>query len=114
MAKNKRNKIVPLTKVTKAGSDKKHQIVEKVRKNLDQYDYCYAFDYKNMTSMPMQALRQYWNEAKFIVGKNKVLQLSLGHTEDDSFKTNSYQLSSFLKGNCGLFFTNSDPDYVLE
>jgi mRNA turnover protein 4 len=115
MAKNKRNKIVSLTKVAKrVGDDKKQQIVEKVHKYLDEYAYCYVFDYKNMTSMPMQSLRQYWNEAKFVIGKNKVLQLALGRTEDDSYKMNSYQLSSYLKGNCGLFFTNSDPDLILE
>jgi mRNA turnover protein 4 len=114
MAKNKRNKIVPLSKVGKKEHDKKNQILENVQKSLDQYDYCYAFSYKNMTAMPMQALRQYWKDSKFVIGKNKVLQVALGKTEDDSHKTNSFQLSPCLKGNCGLFFTNSDADLVLE
>jgi mRNA turnover protein 4 len=114
MAKNKRNKVVPITKVGKKEHDKKNHIIENVQKCLNDYDYCYAFSYKNMTAMPMQALRQYWKDSKFVIGKNKVLQVALGRTEEDSYKLNSYHLSEYLKGNCGLFFTNSDPDLVLE
>jgi mRNA turnover protein 4 len=115
MAKNKRNKVVPLSKVAKnKDQEKKNQIVEKVRNYMEEYEYCYAFSYKNMTVMPMQALRQYWKDSKFIIGKNKVLQYALGRTEDDSHKTNSYHLSSYLSGTCGLLFTNENPDLVIE
>ena len=114
MAKNKRNKVVALTKVIKKENIKKNQIVDKVRKYLDEYEYCYVFGYKNMTTMPMQALRQYWDDSKFIVGKNKVLQIALGKCEDSSYKTNTFKLSSHLKGNCGLFFTKHDPEYVVR
>jgi mRNA turnover protein 4 len=114
MAKNKRNKVVPLTKTTKKEHDKKSQLVEKVHKYIDQYEYCYAFNYKNMTNFPMQELRKYYEESKFLVGKNKVLQVALGRTEEDSYRLNSYHLSNYLKGNCGLFFTNYEPDHIIK
>jgi mRNA turnover protein 4 len=114
MAKNKRNKVVPLSKVTKKENDKKSRIVEKVRKYLNEYEYCYVFSYKNMTTMPMQALRQYWDDSKFVIGKNKVLQIALGRCEDSSFKENTFNLAGYLKGNCGLFFTKHNPEYVVE
>lgn len=116
MAKSKRNKVVPLTKVGKKNlvTDKKSIIVEKVQNYLNEYKYYYAFKYKNMTTMPMQELRNYWNKGKFVVGKNKVLQVALGKSEEEEQKPNSFKLSPYLKGNCGLFFSNEDPDLILE
>jgi mRNA turnover protein 4 len=46
-----------------------------------------------MTNLPMQELRNYWKDAKFVIGKNKVLQIALGKSEDTSYKTNSYLVS---------------------
>ena len=115
MPKSKRNKVIPMTKTKKTvDKEKKEDLVEKVQGYLDEYDYVYVFRYKNMTNLPMQELRSYWKDSKFVVGKNKVLQIALGRTEDDSFKTNSYLLSPYMKNNCGLFFTNSEPELVIE
>lgn len=115
MAKSKRNRVVPLTKVKKENvGGKKGQIIEKIEKYLDSYDYCYVFHYKNMTTVPMQELRNFWSNGKFVVGKNKVLQVALGKSEDDEHKLNSHKLSGHLTGNCGLFFENEDPERVLE
>jgi len=117
MAKSKRNKVVPLTKVGKkkdSVSNKKAQIVTNIEQYLNTYEFCFVFIYKNMTSVPMQELRNYWNTSKFVIGKNKVLQVSLGKNEEDEVKLNSHKLSKYLNGNCGLFFTNEEPEKVLE
>jgi mRNA turnover protein 4 len=116
MAKSKRNRVVPLSKVGKKENVtmKKSQLVEKIENYLKEYEYTYVFSHKNMTTMPMQELRNYWSSAKFAIGKNKVLQVALGKSEDDEPKLNSHKLVSYLKGNCGLFFSNENLDYVLE
>jgi len=115
MAKSKRNKVVSLTKTKKTNvSEKKLELVEKIQKYLENYKYCYVFQYKNMTTMPMQELRNYWSDSKFVIGKNKVLQVALGRNEEESTKTNTYKLSKYLNNNCGLFFTDKDPDYIVE
>jgi mRNA turnover protein 4 len=116
MAKSKRNRVVPLTKVSKKEnlSVKKTQLVEKIENYLKEYENCYVFRYKNMTTMPMQEVRNYWSSSKFLIGKNKVLQVALGKSEDDEPKLNSHKLSTYLKGNCGLFFSNENPEYVIE
>lgn len=115
MAKSKRNKVVSLTKTKKSNvSDKKLDLVEKIQKYLNNYKYCYVFSYKNMTTMPMQELRNYWSDSKFVIGKNKVLQIALGRTEEESFKLNTHLLATYLKNNCGLFFTDKEPDYIIE
>lgn len=117
MAKSKRNKIVPLSKVQKKNeniSSKKSGLVDKVKNYLDEFQNCYVIKYKNMTNLPMQELRNYWKTSKFVIGKNKVLQVVLGKTEDDEYKLNTHKLTKFLKGNCALLFSNEDPDYVVE
>ena len=115
MAKSKRNKVVSLTKTKKSNvSDKKLNLVEKIQKYMKNYKYCYAFSHKNMTTMPMQELRNFFSDCKFIIGKNKVLQVALGRNEEETFKPNSYQLSKFMSNSCGLFFTDKGPEYVVE
>jgi mRNA turnover protein 4 len=115
MAKSKRNKIVSLTKTKKSNvSDKKLDLVEKIQKYMDNFTYCYTFSFKNMTTMPMQELRNFFSDSKFVIGKNKVLQVAIGREEEESFKPNSYKLSKYLNNNCGLFFTDKDPEYVIE
>jgi mRNA turnover protein 4 len=116
MPRSKRNKTVPISKVKKNEniSGKKAVLAEKVKSYLEEYEYCYVIKYKNMTNLPMQELRNYWKNSKFVIGKNKVLHVALGKTEDDEFKLNSHKLSKFLKGNCGLVFSNDEPDYVVE
>lgn len=114
MAKSKRNKVVPLSKVKGKFEAKKSTIVESIHKLLDDYKYCYVFKHKNMTNVPLQELRHYWKSSKFVIGKNKVMQVALGKTEDDSYKENSYLIGPFLKGNSGLFFTNEEPDLIIE
>lgn len=115
MAKSKRNKVVSLTKTKKSNiSEKKLDLVEKIQKYLNNYKYCYVFHYKNMTVMPMQELRNYWSDSKFVVGKNKVLQIALGRNEEETFKKNTFKLSKYLNNSCGLFFTDKDPEYIVE
>jgi mRNA turnover protein 4 len=117
MAKSKRNRVVPLTKVNKkdkVSSIKKAALVKSIETHLQDSEYCYVFRYKNMTTVPMQELRNYWNTSKFMIGKNKVLQVALGKSEDEEPKLNSHKLAGYLKGNCGLFFSDKDHDLVLE
>jgi mRNA turnover protein 4 len=88
--------------------------VENIQNYLEEYEFCFVLRFKNMTSVPMQEMRNYWNTSKFVIGKNKVLQVALGKSEDDEPKTNAHKLSGYMKGNCCLFFTNQEPDMVLE
>ena len=65
-------------------------------------------------TVPMQEISNYWSSSKFLIGKNKLLQVALFKSEEDQPKLNSHKLSAYLKGNCGLFFTNENPEYVIE
>ena len=112
MPKSKRNKVVPLSQVTKKGvNDKKNKLVSRIHKYLKDYQYCFAFTHKNMTNLSMNALKQYFDDSVFLIGKNKVMQIALNSNEQ---KENASKLNSHLKGNCGLLFSNKDPDDIIE
>ena len=114
MPKSKRSRVVPLSKVTKKGpGEKKERQVKNVHKYLKQYKYCYAFVYKNMTNIAMISLKEYFKDSVFMIGKNHVMQIGLGKTEDDEIKRGSSKLNIFLKGNCGLFFTDKTPEEII-
>lgn len=65
-----------------------------------------------MTTVPFRAIQEQLKESKFFLGKNKVMQIGLGRTEEDSFKTNTYKIAEGLEGECGLFFTSRDPKEI--
>ena len=115
MPKSKRNRVVPLSKVTKKGpGEKKERQVKNIHKYLKQYKYCYAFTYKNMTNIAMNSLKEYLKDSVFMIGKNHVMQVGLGKTEEEESKQGSSNLNKYLKGNCGLFFTDKDPDDIIS
>ena len=114
MPKSKRNKVIPLSKVTKKGpGEKKERQVKNIHKYLKQYKYCYAFTYKNMTNISMNALKEYYKDSIFMIGKNHVMQVGLGKTDEEESKEGSSNLNKYLKGNCGLLFTDKEPDDII-
>ena len=115
MPKSKRNRVVPLSKVTKKGpGEKKERQVKNIHKYLKQYKYCYVFTYKNMTNIAMNSLKEYFKDSIFMIGKNHVMQVGLGKTVEEETKEGSSNLNKFLKGNCGLFFSDKDPDDIIN
>ena len=61
----------------------------------------------------MISLKEYFKDSVFMIGKNHVMQIGLGKTEDDEIKRGSSKLNIFLKGNCGLFFTDKTPEEII-
>lgn len=117
MPKSKRNQVVSLTK-TKKGvvMNKKEKLIEKVHSLIDSYKYVFSISFKNITTLAMQSLRDYFREeqSEFFLGKSTVLAYAVGKSEEDSYKPLTYKLSSQLKGNCGLFFSNKDPKSIID
>lgn len=119
MARSKRNRVVALTKTKKAQLlDKKSTFVNKLKALVAKYKYTYTFTYKNLTTFAMQNLRAYFRNEKsesiFLMGKSTVMQVGLGRIEEESIYPNMYLLSQSLKGNCGLFFSEKEPEEVLK
>lgn len=120
MAKSKRNRVVALTKTKKTQLlDKKGQFINKIHDLVKKYKYTYSFSFKNMTTLAMQSLRQYFREDEndgsvFLLGKSTVMQVALGKDEENEFTPNMHMLSETIKGNSGLFFSNKEPEEVIK
>ncbi|KRW99699.1 hypothetical protein PPERSA_03500 [Pseudocohnilembus persalinus] len=114
MPKSKRSKVVKFTKTSKKTADHKEQLVTKIHQCLEKYDSLYLFKHDNMTTVPFRQIQEELSDSKFFLGKNKVMQVGLGKSEEDSYKTNSYKISEDLVGESGLFFTNKTEEEVLK
>lgn len=51
---------------------------------------------------------------RFFFGKNKVMTLGLGRKKEDEVEDSLHHISSRLKGQCGLLFTNESPADVIR
>jgi len=51
---------------------------------------------------------------RFFFGKNKVMAIALGRTEEEEMQPNIHKLAGMLHGQCGLLFTNKKKEEVLE
>eukprot|EP01015_Nassula_variabilis_P010399 TRINITY_DN1832_c0_g2_i1.p1 TRINITY_DN1832_c0_g2~~TRINITY_DN1832_c0_g2_i1.p1 ORF type:complete len:233 (+),score=45.33 TRINITY_DN1832_c0_g2_i1:124-822(+) len=112
--KSKRTKKVALTEVKKKDQGTKLRLVEKIHKFMSKYSNVYVFQYKNMTTKPFREVQAKFADAKFLLGKNKVMQVALGKNEASSHSENSYLLSQHLTGESGLLFTNRNKKEIKE
>lgn len=65
-----------------------------------------------MRSDKLTKLRIEWRDSRFFLGKNKVIALALGKTPEAEIADGISQLSSELKGEVGLLFTNESKKTV--
>lgn len=63
----------------------------------------------------LKELRSEWkHNSRFIFGKNRIMQLALGRSEDDETEAGLHKVSARLHGQCGLLFTDKSKAEVLE
>lgn len=103
---------VSLTKTTKKGLELKQHVVTEVRSCVEKYNTILLFSVDNMRSDKLTKLRIEWRDSRFFLGKNKVIALALGKTPESEIANGISQLSSELKGEVGLLFTNESKKTV--
>ncbi|XP_064115915.1 mRNA turnover protein 4 homolog [Macrobrachium nipponense] len=114
MPKSKRDKKISLTRTTKKGLEFKQNLVDVIRGCVDQYARIFVFSTHHMQTNNLKDMRLEWSHSRFFLGKNKVMALALGRTPEEEVCENIHKVSSKLVGHCGLLFTNSTKDEVLE
>ncbi|CAM9350227.1 unnamed protein product [Ectocarpus sp. 13 AM-2016] len=113
MPRSQRNQKVSLTKTSKKGRELKQGIVSEVRKCVDEYPSVYVFSFVNLRSKLLKEVRlDFMEDSRFFMGKNKVMILALGKSEQDEYKDNLRQVSKRLKGQVGLLFTRRPAEEV--
>ncbi|EFJ52804.1 hypothetical protein VOLCADRAFT_72439 [Volvox carteri f. nagariensis] len=113
MPKSKRNKVVSLTKVKKKDRAWKEGLLEKIRQCLDTYPTVYLFKHYNMRTERFKQLREELQDSsRFILGSTSLMQVALGRTAADEYKTGLSRLSELIKGTVGLLFTKLSHEEV--
>jgi|UniRef100_A0A7S4LHZ3 mRNA turnover protein 4 len=114
MPKMKKGKKYSFAKTKTKGREGKDSLVDNVREAVDDYDHCYVFDFQHFRQSKMKEVRTIFKDSRFFAGSNKVMQVALGRTSEDSYADNIYKLSPFLRGHCGLFFTNRNKKEIKD
>ncbi|KAJ4440434.1 mRNA turnover protein 4 homolog [Periplaneta americana] len=114
MPKSKRDKKISLTKTKKKGLGFKQQLVDEIRRCVDDYKRIFVFSVENMRNAKLKDLRTEWRHSRFFFGKNKVMALGLGKTKETEVQNKLHKLAKQLIGQCGLLFTNKEMEEVLD
>jgi len=94
---------------------KKQALFTELRECIDKYDHIFVFTTQNMRNSPLKVLRTSWEGSRFYLGKNKIMQRSLGQREEEAHAENSHLVSAQLKGpDRGLLFTNKTEEEVRQ
>ncbi|KAI5750418.1 mRNA turnover protein 4 homolog [Diaphorina citri] len=113
MPKSKRDKKVTLSKTVKKGLERKQNLRDELVKAVEKYNNIFVFSVQNMRNSKLKDVRNDWKDSRFFFGKNKVMAYALGKSQEDEIEKNIHVVSSALKGQCGLLFTNRSKDDVL-
>ncbi|KAL3126949.1 L10-like protein [Cryptosporidium hominis] len=109
MAKSKRVKKVLMTKDLKKKRKDKSEIIENVHEYIGKFKFIYIVKLKNQRNAALKQLRVRLEPGKLLVGKNKLLQVAFGADSDSESAKNAHKISSFLRGERGLIFTDLAP-----
>eukprot|EP01038_Epipyxis_sp_PR26KG_P005301 gene5301-7364_t len=114
MPKSKKSKVVSLTKTNSKGKSLKIQLIETLRKAIDEYESIYVFTYDNMRTAKFKDIRAEWKDSKIFMGKNKISQIAFGRSVEEEYKDNLRMISESLEGNVGILFTNRKHKAVIK
>ncbi|TMW68482.1 hypothetical protein Poli38472_005950 [Pythium oligandrum] len=114
MPRSRRQRVKPLTKSEKKGSELKQRVVDSIREAVDTYESAYAFSFQNMRTNHFKEVRLDFRDSRFFLGKNKVMKLALGRTKEEEYADDLFKLAADVNGSVGLFFTNRDRQEVID
>ena len=113
MPKSKRNKVVALTKVKQRGRAGKEDLIGKIREAVDEYRNAYVVSFTNIRSGPFKVIAKQWREdSRFFLGKNKVMQVALGKAPEDEPADNTHLLSRYMRGQVCLLLSNKGKEAI--
>uniref|UniRef100_A0A0N4ZWD7 Ribosome assembly factor mrt4 n=1 Tax=Parastrongyloides trichosuri TaxID=131310 RepID=A0A0N4ZWD7_PARTI len=115
MPRSKRDKEVSLTRVKKKTREGRNNLIAEIRACVDKYQYIYQFNLENLRSRGFIDVRQHFKtNSRFFFGKNNVMAIALGRTQETEYADGMYKVSKLLKGQCALMFSSVEPKQVLE
>ena len=73
-----------------------------------QYKYLYVLSHQNMSTNPFVKIKEDFPDSKFFVGKNKLMQFTLGRTPEEELMPNLWLLAKNIKSEWWLLFTDDE------
>lgn len=114
MPKSKRSKVVSLTKVAKKTREQKNALLKELQENSDKWQYCWLFEVGNMRNAHLKTVRKLWKDsARMFFGRGAVMAKALGMTPEEEHRLGLHKLAKQIKGQVGLFFTDTPPAEVI-
>ncbi|KAG1872464.1 hypothetical protein DFJ58DRAFT_761733 [Suillus subalutaceus] len=87
----------------------------KVQKNAEKWKYCWLFEVGAMRNAHLKTVRKLWKDsARIFFGRGAVMAKALGTTVEEEHRMGLHKLAQQIKGQVGLFFTDSEPQEVIE
>mmetsp|Transcript_69809 Transcript_69809/g.130418 ORF Transcript_69809/g.130418 Transcript_69809/m.130418 type:complete len:225 (-) Transcript_69809:137-811(-) len=105
MPKNKRNKVVSLTKVKKKEKTAKDKLIDSIRDACEKHSKVYLLSLENERNHFLQEVRKQLRPGTLICARNKVMQVALGTTPEKECQDGIHKLASLITGPCALLFT---------
>ncbi|KIY04020.1 uncharacterized protein Z520_00712 [Fonsecaea multimorphosa CBS 102226] len=114
MPPSKRNRVVPTSKVRKNRKEQVRRLAANVQDAAEKYSYIWVFDVQNTRNNFLKQVRAEFSDSRIMMGKNKVLMVGLGQTEETECVPGVSALAPYVKGEVGLLFTNQKPTDIEE
>eukprot|EP00928_Gymnodinium_smaydae_P046361 TRINITY_DN30880_c0_g1_i1.p2 TRINITY_DN30880_c0_g1~~TRINITY_DN30880_c0_g1_i1.p2 ORF type:complete len:226 (-),score=65.15 TRINITY_DN30880_c0_g1_i1:55-732(-) len=112
MPKNKRNKVVSLTKTKKKPRDNKDKLIEEIREHCSKAARVYLLAIENERNSFLQEVRKQLRPGILVNGRNKVMQLALGTTPESECQDGVHKIAEMITGHSALLFTDKAPAEV--
>ncbi|GMI09044.1 hypothetical protein TrVE_jg12374 [Triparma verrucosa] len=113
MPTSKRVKKVNLAQTSKRTREGKQNLINDVRTAIDDYDSVFLFSFDNMRSNKFKDVRLAFRDSKIFMGKNKILQISLGKGVEDEYADGLHEVSKLISGSVGLLATSRPKSEVV-
>jgi len=89
-------------------------MMTELQANADKWKYCWLFQVGNMRNSHLKTIRKLWKgTARMFFGRSAVMAKGLGTTAEEEHLPGLHQLSRHIKGQVGLFFTDTPQDEVI-
>jgi mRNA turnover protein 4 len=85
-----------------------------VQEAAQTYNYIWVFGVDNVRNNFFKQVRADFDDSRIMMGKTKVMMVSLGQTAETECVPGVSSLGPFLKGEVGLLFTNREPSEIEE
>lgn len=90
-------------------------MINELQTNAEKWRYCWLFEVGAMRNSHLKTVRKLWKDsARMFFGRGAVMAKALGTTLEEEHRAGLHKLAKQIKGQVGLFFTNTEPQEVIE